>query len=47
MSVPDDAHAPMGQIIKLRAYPAVDNHAAAAPNADTFEKSMHSRVNLN
>ena len=36
MRVPDDAHAPMGQLIKLRAYPAVDNHAAAAPNADTL-----------
>jgi hypothetical protein len=34
--VPDDAHAPMGQIIKLRSYPAVDNHGAAAPNADTL-----------
>ena len=34
--VPDDAHAPMGQLIKLRAYPAVDNHGAAAPNADTL-----------
>ena len=27
---------PMGQIVKLRAYPAVDNHTAAAPNADTL-----------
>jgi hypothetical protein len=34
--VPDDAHAPMGQLIKLRAYPAVDDHGAAAPNADTL-----------
>jgi hypothetical protein len=33
---PDDAHAPMGQLIKMRAYPAVDNHGAAAPNADTM-----------
>jgi hypothetical protein len=32
----DDAHAPMGQLIKMRAYPAVDNHSAAAPNADTM-----------
>ena len=24
--VPDDAHAPMGQLVKLRAYPAVDDH---------------------
>ena len=34
--VPDDAHASMGQLIKMRAYPAVDNHGAAAPNADTM-----------
>ena len=34
--VPDDAHAPMGQLIKLRAYPAVDDRGAAAPNADTL-----------
>jgi hypothetical protein len=33
---PDGAHAPMGQLIKLRTYPAVDNHTAAAPNADTL-----------
>ena len=33
---PDDAHAPMGQLIKMRAYPAVDNNGAAAPNADTM-----------
>ena len=34
--VPDEAHAPMGQLIKLRAYPAVDDRGAAAPNADTL-----------
>ena len=34
--VPDEAHAPMGQLIKLRAYPPVDDHGAAAPNADTL-----------
>jgi hypothetical protein len=34
--VTDDAHAPMGQLIKMRAYPAVDNKGAAAPNADTM-----------
>jgi hypothetical protein len=34
--VPDEAHAPMGALIRLRAYPAVDNRAAAAPNADTL-----------
>jgi len=28
--------APMGQLIKLRAYPSVENHAVTAPNADTL-----------
>lgn len=36
VGVPDEAHAPMGQMIKLRSYPAVDNRAAAAPNAETL-----------
>jgi len=27
---------PMGQIVKLRTYPAVDDHAVTAPNADTL-----------
>jgi len=36
VAVPDDSHAPMGQLIKLRAYPAVENHAVTAPNADTL-----------
>src|SRR5450755_3519538 len=35
----DAAHAPMGQIIKFRTYPAVDNHAVTAPNADTLYTS--------
>ncbi len=26
----------MGQLIKMRSYPAVDNHCCAAPNADTL-----------
>lgn len=26
----------MGQVIKMRTYPAVDNHCCAAPNADTL-----------
>ncbi len=33
---PDAEHAPMDQIIKMRTYPAVDNHCCAAPNADTL-----------
>ncbi len=32
----DGEHAPMGQMIKMRSYPAVDNHCCAAPNADTL-----------
>jgi hypothetical protein len=36
VEVADGAHAPMGQLIKLRAYPPVDDHGAAAPNADTL-----------
>jgi hypothetical protein len=30
------ARAPMGQLIKLRTYPAVNNHSVTAPNADTL-----------
>lgn len=33
---PTDERAPMGQWIKMRSYPPVDSHAAAAPNADTL-----------
>jgi len=33
---PDASHAPMGQMLKLRSYPAVDNHTVTAPNADTL-----------
>ena len=36
VSAPDAEHAPMGQVIKMRSYPAVDNHCCAAPNADTL-----------
>jgi len=36
VAVPDAEHAPMGQLIKMRNYPAVDNHCCAAPNADTL-----------
>ena len=36
VAVPDAAHAPMGQILRLRTYPAVDNHTVTAPNADTL-----------
>lgn len=33
---PTDDKAPMGQVMKMRNYPAVDSRAAAAPNADTL-----------
>jgi hypothetical protein len=33
---PDAEHAPMGQLIRMRSYPAPDNHCCAAPNADTL-----------
>ena len=36
VAAPDGEHAPMGQMIKMRSYPAVDNHCCAAPNADTL-----------
>ncbi|HUN87194.1 MAG TPA: DUF1254 domain-containing protein [Terriglobales bacterium] len=36
VAVPGEANAPMGQMVKLRTYPAVDNHAVTAPNADTL-----------
>src|SRR5215468_1517286 len=36
VATPDAEHAPMGQVLKMRTYPAVDNHCCAAPNADTL-----------
>jgi hypothetical protein len=36
VAAPDAEHAPIGQMIKMRTYPAVDNHCCAAPNADTL-----------
>ena len=36
VATPDGEHAPMGQMNKMRSYPAVDNHCCAAPNADTL-----------
>jgi hypothetical protein len=36
VAAPEEARAPMGQFIRLRNYPAVDNHAVTAPNADTL-----------
>ena len=36
VAVPDAEHAPIGQMIRMRSYPAVDNHCCAAPNADTL-----------
>src|SRR5512147_1271784 len=36
VAAPDAEHAPMGQMIRMRSYPSVDNHCCAAPNADTL-----------
>jgi hypothetical protein len=36
VAVSGPEQAPMGQLIKMRNYPAVDNHCCAAPNADTL-----------
>ena len=33
---PDEQHAPMNQMIKMRTYLPIDNHCCAAPNADTL-----------
>ena len=36
VAVPDTGHAPLGQLVRMRTYPAVDYHAVTAPNADTL-----------
>lgn len=36
VATPQASRAPVGQLIKLRNYPAVDDHAVTAPNADTL-----------
>lgn len=36
VELPGAEQAPMGQLIKMRRYLAVDNHCCAAPNADTL-----------
>jgi len=36
VAAPEGSKAPMGQFAKLRGYPAVDDHAVTAPNADTL-----------
>jgi hypothetical protein len=36
VAVANSGHAPMGQLVKMRTYPAVDYHAVTAPNADTL-----------
>src|SRR5215467_1612608 len=33
---PDGTRAPMGQFLRIRTYPPVDDHAVTAPNADTL-----------
>ena len=36
VAAPDAEQAPVGQVIKMRTFPAVDNHCCAAPNAETL-----------
>ena len=36
VATPDGGHAPMGQLVRMRNYPAPDYHAVTAPNADTL-----------
>lgn len=36
VEIPDEQHAPMNQVIKMREYLPIDNHCCAAPNADTL-----------
>lgn len=36
VETPEGSKAPMGQIMRLRTYPAVDDHTVTAPNADTL-----------
>ena len=36
VETPDEQHAPMNQMIKMRTYLPIDNHCCAAPNADTL-----------
>src|SRR5580692_7450485 len=36
VATPSGSSAPMGQLNLYRTYPAVDNHAVTAPNADTL-----------
>lgn len=36
VAVAGETAAPMGQMLRLRTYPPVDNHAVTAPNADTL-----------
>ncbi len=36
VAAPEGSKAPMGQLAKLRGYPAVDDHTVTAPNADTL-----------
>jgi hypothetical protein len=36
VAAPTDSRAPLGQLIRMRTYPAVDDHTFTAPNADTL-----------
>ena len=36
VAAPEASKAPMGQFLRLRGYPPVEDHAVTAPNADTL-----------
>jgi hypothetical protein len=36
VAVPDETHAPLGQLLRARTYPPADFHTVTAPNADTL-----------
>jgi hypothetical protein len=46
VSIPDDRHAPMGQIVKMRSYPDASFKSVTAPNADTLYTSAFFDVSL-
>lgn len=46
VAIPDDRHAPMGQIVKMRSYPDASFKSVTAPNADTLYTSAFFDVSL-
>jgi hypothetical protein len=46
VAIPDDRHAPMGEIVKMRSYPDASFKSVTAPNADTLYTSAFFDVSL-